>query len=241
MLSDTPMSEPSSTNPPNDPTSSQGVSPAKIFLSQESNVASMLTPVQDSGLRCIEPLANYNPATSSWRTSQRCFLTEWVLFSDSFPKSGTMRSGKLYPRPPLVRVTRGKGSFWLPTLVASDGFAGRILTAGVLSSAFVTSTGSVRRQRTSKGDSFNLGLTRTLAIRLMLPTVTGNESKGAGYKRFLGSPHFRGAKTSEALRICEGDPIYLNPLFAQKMMGFPEKWTHLAMPSSRRLRRKSDG
>ena len=60
---------------------------------------------------------------------------------------------------------------------------------------------------------------------LQLPTIGANEGKGSSKNRFRGSPHFRGAKTSEALRICESDPIYLNPLFAELIMMWPQGWT----------------
>ena len=53
------------------------------------------------------------------------------------------------------------------------------------------------------------------------------EGKGSSKNRFRGSPHFRGAKTSEALRTCEDDPIYLNPLFAELIMMWPVGWTDL--------------
>lgn len=66
----------------------------------------------------------------------------------------------------------------------------------------------------------------------LLPTPTANESKGCGRLRYHGSPNFRGAKMSEGLRICADDPIYPNPLFIEKAMGFPLGWTDLETPSS---------
>ncbi len=62
---------------------------------------------------------------------------------------------------------------------------------------------------------------------LSLPTIVKNESKGSARNRYIGSIHFRGAKMSEGLRICESDPIYLNPCFAEAVMGFPIGWTDL--------------
>ena len=62
---------------------------------------------------------------------------------------------------------------------------------------------------------------------LRIPTIGANEYKGSSRKRYKGSKHFRGAKTSEGLRTCETDPIYLNPLFAELMMGYPRMWTDL--------------
>ena len=63
--------------------------------------------------------------------------------------------------------------------------------------------------------------------RLFLPTLGKQELKGSSRKRFRGSPHFRGAKMSEGLRICADDPIYLHPSFAEAVMGFPIGWTEL--------------
>ena len=77
---------------------------------------------------------------------------------------------------------------------------------------------------------------------LWLPTLGANENKGSSKKRYLGSPHFRGAKMSEGLRTCETDPIYLTPSFAAIVMGYPAEWIKYApseTPSSRKSRRKS--
>ena len=60
-----------------------------------------------------------------------------------------------------------------------------------------------------------------------LPTIGKQESKGSSRVRYRGSPSFRGAKMSEGLRICESDPIYLHPSFAEVVMGFPIGWTVL--------------
>ena len=52
-----------------------------------------------------ELLARYDPATSSWRTSQLCLDGELSEFSETWPRSGLMRNGTAYLLPPLVRVT----------------------------------------------------------------------------------------------------------------------------------------
>ena len=72
----------------------------------------------------------------------------------------------------------------------------------------------------------SVGLARLVQL---LPTLTSSEFKGSGRNRYLGSKHFRGAKTSEGLRTTSTDPIYLNPLFAEAMMGFPQGWTDLKL------------
>lgn len=61
----------------------------------------------------------------------------------------------------------------------------------------------------------------------VLPTIVANEGKGSARNRYIGSPEYRGSKMSEGLRTCAEDPIYLNPCFAEIVMGFPEGWTEL--------------
>ena len=44
-------------------------------------------------------LAKYDPDTSSWRTSQACWITgQWALFSENFPKSGCLVNGECFQR-----------------------------------------------------------------------------------------------------------------------------------------------
>lgn len=62
---------------------------------------------------------------------------------------------------------------------------------------------------------------------IRLPTLTANEGKGAGQKRYRNSPQYRGAKMSEGLRTCQSDPIYTNPNFAEAAMGLEKDWTLL--------------
>jgi hypothetical protein len=78
-----------------------------------------------------------------------------------------------------------------------------------------------------------------LYYHLSLPTVGASEYKGSKRNRFKGSEHFRASKMSEGLRTCKEDPIYLNPCFAEVVMGFPAGWTELdalGMESYRKLR-----
>ena len=62
---------------------------------------------------------------------------------------------------------------------------------------------------------------------LLLPTPVNSEWIGAGRKRYRGSKLFRGAKTAEALRSGEKDPIYTNPSYCEIIMGYPMGWTEI--------------
>lgn len=72
-------------------------------------------------------LASYDPASSSWRTSQICLLARLsdqadgsAEFSETWPRSGLMRNGTAYQLPPLVPNTAGSVSGSWHTPVARD-------------------------------------------------------------------------------------------------------------------------
>lgn len=67
-----------------------------------------------------ECLARWDPDTSSWRTAQGSLLTGWEEFSESLPKSGMTRNGRLYRQPPLVPDTGEIAHSWWPTPLAND-------------------------------------------------------------------------------------------------------------------------
>src|SRR6516162_3611682 len=54
-----------------------------------------------SGRTSPELLARYDPATSSWKTCQHCFIEVLETFSETWPRSGMMVNGDafLHPRP----------------------------------------------------------------------------------------------------------------------------------------------
>jgi hypothetical protein len=104
-------------------TSSAGDSRAKTSAMQESAPASR---ENEAGFGQSTPdlLANYDPSTSSWRTSQRCLIEGWGRFSETWPRSGLMRSGIAFQLPPLVSLMNEIGSGLLPTPRHSRGYQG---------------------------------------------------------------------------------------------------------------------
>ena len=64
--------------------------------------------------------ANYDPDTSSWKTFQDSLFTGPEKFSETWPRSGTMRSGIASRLRPSVPYISEIGSFYLPTMVADD-------------------------------------------------------------------------------------------------------------------------
>lgn len=104
---------------------SQSPAPESTSLRQGSHVSHSVKPASNEesptsdgggpGLRTS--FAQYDPATSSWRTSQLSF--EMPTPSDgcsvTWPDSGSMRNGRCYEHRTLERPTSANGSFSWPT------------------------------------------------------------------------------------------------------------------------------
>lgn len=150
-------------------------------------------------------LGFYDHKSQSLRTFQCCINVDLMLSLQILPKWGMMRNGSLYQLKRLGRCTSGKEFSLLPTPVSSDRF-----------------TCNFKRSQVKEGSRHSLRIHHAL-----LPTIGKNEYKGSSRKRYIGSKDFHGAKMSEGLRTCETDKIYLNPYFAEAVMGFPIGWTEL--------------
>jgi hypothetical protein len=56
-----------------------------------------------SGLTSSDWFARYDPEASSWKTSQVSFMEELNTFSETWPRSGSMRNGQVFEHQTLVR------------------------------------------------------------------------------------------------------------------------------------------
>lgn len=70
-----------------------------------------------AGRGSLTSFAQYDPATSSWKTSQHSFeiLSPSDGSSVTWPSSGSMRTGRCYPRAPWVHHTHARECFYWPT------------------------------------------------------------------------------------------------------------------------------
>ncbi len=97
-----------------------GDSPVKT-LAMPGNEQGLTERGQDSGVNTSELLCTFDPATSSWRTSQVSLLTNtWDEFSETWPRAGTMRSGQCYQRPIVEPLTSESESGYYATPQAFD-------------------------------------------------------------------------------------------------------------------------
>lgn len=199
---------------------SQKVTPQAIrewlmSLQQDSPANRSALPEKDSqkktnetcGLKQSHAFVSYDLNTHSWKTSQTCLITgTFSEFLETWPKAGIVCGFDLYPRPMWERYTHERDNgFLLPTILKFDAVGGHLIGKNFY------------------GNKHAMKINQALQI----PTILRNEIKGCARKRFKGSKNYRGGKASEALRICETDPIYLNPSFAEWMFGLPAGWTAL--------------
>lgn len=76
-------------------------------------------PVPACGMKWLGLLARYDLPTSSWKTYQCSLVEDSESFSETWPRSGTMRNGIAYPLPVLVPLTDETVSGSLPTPAAT--------------------------------------------------------------------------------------------------------------------------
>ena len=203
-----------------------------------------------SGENLLGSFASYDPATSSWKTSQLSLLEEWGAYSETWPRAGTMRNGTAFQRQPLVPPTAETGSSLLPTPSASsygtnqDGGAGRV--GPVRPSLQTMASKGLWPTPTVKGNYNRAGLTAksgdglatavAKAERESFPTPTARDWKSSNLHE----------KNSRPLNevVHSQTPGPLSPTWVEWLMGFPLGWTDLgasAMPSCPKSRSSSDG
>jgi len=170
----------------------------RISVLQERVRASTANAL-DSGANSPESLAKYDPSTSSWKMSQRCLVEDLETFSETWPRSGTMRNGTAYLRPPCAPHIEENGYFWWPTVNTFDAVDMKL--------------------RESPEDW----------IRLNAQCAERNVRKqyplGVAAKTGLAEMQFKSA--SAAMRVSMNPLAMLNPIWVEQLMGFPDGWTEV--------------
>ena len=198
--------------------SSAADSPASRSAWPDDDLA--LAILDGSGQSLPAAFAHYDPATSSWRTSQASLFEgpEWTTFSATWPAAGTMRNGIASPRPPLVPRTSATGSSLWRTPHASDG------------------EGGIMEMRPGTAGHYKLRDHVQPINAAMWPTPLPSDVDGG--RTTKGSLR----QDETGLRQMVGGQ--LNPTWVEWLMGFPIGWTDFersATPSSPRSPNTSDG
>lgn len=86
----------------------------------------------DCFLKSADSFANWNPSSGCFSKTSRqpSLFQQEQLYLESLPRSGSMRSGRLYERPMWAHRTGETGSLCWPTAVVTDSFGARNETSG---------------------------------------------------------------------------------------------------------------
>lgn len=110
------MLEPSRMVPPTNGVSmsSAGDSPVRTSATPASGLESSANAA-DCSLNSCEWFARWDRESSSWKTRQRCLIEGWGQFSESWPRAGSMRNGRCFPRALWVPHIHGPACSLWPT------------------------------------------------------------------------------------------------------------------------------
>lgn len=165
------------------------------------------------------PLAFYDPATCSLRTSQRSFLDDPGSTSSSLtlPASGSMRTGSVRERPTSVLPTAGTdGSALLGTPRAAHGMRHPLRNPAVIGDPRSRLEDQIAILPTPRATNGTKGgpNQRDSSGDLMLPSAVVRTSLGASSNRRFDSGN-------EPSDVPLPDQLSLSPPFVEWMMGLP--------------------
>ena len=180
---------------------------------------------QDFGVNMLDSLASYDRNTSSWKTSQRCFFEDYQTYSETWPRSGTMRNGIAYLLPTLAPLTVETESGLWPTPTAMDKIDPKTPKAIVKE---MTQQRPGRTYLANLRDQVIWGRRFEEAREKLWPTPTARDGKGARKPETM-QKSGRNPETNSLPDAVEfrGEPGRLNPTWVEWLMGFPLGWTDL--------------
>jgi hypothetical protein len=208
------------------PMESTSISSAEVSRVRTSASPAVVTDstvsARSYGTSSPELLARFDPASSSWRTPQRCLEGGFSEFSETLPRSGLMRNGIAYRLPTLARRISATGRGLLPTPTAMggggssrsgdridetptlQGMARKGMLAGVL---FPTPTanqyGTTNNGKRGDGTTYRTAGTpslATMASRNLWPTPTTGDARSSGSRNTPASKAHPGVSLTDAVR-----------------------------------------
>ena len=176
-----------------------------------------------SGANTPGSLARYDRDSSLWKTSQLCLDGGLQTFSETWPRSGMMRSGIAYRLPPLEPLTGATASGYWPTpnLVDAEGGVrtgkGQVQLCHVIQGMALWPTPTVNGNNNRAGLTEKAGDGLSTAVKLW-PTPAARDyrapNKPDGASRLSRPP-----TSGEQLPNAVGG--VLNPEWVELLMGFP--------------------
>lgn len=212
---DTTTCEPSETITCNRSISSVVDFRVRISVLQE-RVRALTADALDSGVSSLELLARYDPLTLSWKTSQRCLAGDLETFSETWPRSGTMRNGTAYLRLPCAPLTEETGfsSWGTPRASIGGGDPEKRAARGMLEGQVLVWP-TPRCHNASETASQSEMNRRSPGLGALDTTGARPQRTKRGHQVNL--PNALSIKTSRSL----------NPIWVEQLMGFPDGWTEV--------------
>ena len=191
---------------------------AQLAKAQDSTASEVVC-----GVRWQGSLARYDHSASLWRTAQ-CSLVEGLdVYSETWPRWGSMRNGALYLRPiPELFICGSESGLW-QTPVADDSVnraKGKWNSRGEpkLSAQVMWPTPTVCGNYNRPGASATSGMGLASAVKLF-PTPTGG---GKSKTTCLGDWGGSGSRKKMETLIEDGEMFGpLNPDWVEWLMGWP--------------------
>lgn len=193
------------------------------------------SPETDQGCGGSLPgsFAAFDPDTWSWRTFQLSFIGDSTLSSDGLPRTGMMRSGRLYPQRRWVPRTLESDCSWWPTPRANDpkkrgDFDAHNKRNGLPAAVkrtpnhFPTPTAADSDRMSERYPRGNMTL-RGAVIQWPTPQES-DATRGPDYAR-SSRDGSGGDDCTTAVCKEEGESGTLNPTWVAWLMGFPLGWT----------------
>lgn len=136
-------------------------------------------------------LATWNPGRDLWETDQLSIFGPLVAYSETLPRSGMTRDGRLYEHLTLAHPTTARGfssSPALPTPKASDGIMGRPRTTGRpieksthLGTIVTLPTLKARDSKSNDGEAERRRKSPAMsAVSYYFPTPVASDATGGG-------------------------------------------------------------
>ncbi len=190
-------------------------------------------------------LARYDPATRSWRTHQYSLLGDLELYSETWPRWGTMRNGACWERSMPGHLTTGSESGYWRTPTAHDwkntGHCSQLYLSdqvrpeqiknplkpaptpsGMWPTATCADAFTDKLESSQQKENSMHSVNLSQAVK-MWPTPICQDAKGKE------SSPSQAHKVNE-LAIAASQSVgggSLNPDWVEKLMGWPKNWTRL--------------
>lgn len=192
---------------------------------QPEKVPESTARARGSGASSPGSFARYDRASSSWKTAQCSLVAGLDAFSETWPRSGSMRSGACYLRPPLApHICASASGYWpTPNVIGfrSDGELALLARQTTNHAEFVAMSDRAARSKRERAWP-------TPCVAMVNGSSAGALTRISGKSRSNDRLDYAVEK--------DGKHGRLNPLWVDWLMGWPIGWDALKPLATARFR-----